>query len=104
MYPTLSRIARDVCAIPASSVPCERLFSGGAETATDRRARLGAERFEQLQVLKFAWRKSAVDRTAANSVVVEEVEEVLSKEFKELLHLDDEMAKWDCPAGEVVAV
>lgn len=100
MYPTLSRIAVDVCAIPASSVPCERVFSGGAETATDRRARLGAEHFEQLQVLKFAWRNSVVDHATTNSDLVEEV---LLEEFKELLSLDDEMASWDCQVDEVVA-
>jgi hypothetical protein len=101
MYPTLSRMARDVCAIPASSVPCERLFSCGAGTVTDRQACLGAERFEQLQVLKFAWRKSAVDCAATNSLIVEEV---LLEDFKELLHLDDEMATWDGAAGEVVVI
>lgn len=34
-YPTLACIAKDVCAIPATSVQCERLFSAGAEIATD---------------------------------------------------------------------
>ena len=34
-YLTLARIAMDVCTIPATSVPCEHLFSAGAEVATD---------------------------------------------------------------------
>ena len=35
VYPTLSRIAMDVCAIPTSSVHCEHLFSVGSKIATD---------------------------------------------------------------------
>jgi len=63
----------DVCAIPASSVPCEWPFSAGAEIATDRRSRLGSDKFEQLQVLKHAWRNSIVDMAATNSSIVEQV-------------------------------
>lgn len=88
----------DVCAIPASSVPCERLFSGGAETATNKRSRLGAECFEQLQMLKFLWRKSLVNSAQANSGIVEEV---LLNEYKDLLLVDEDMADWENEAGEV---
>jgi hypothetical protein len=56
IYPTLACIARDICAIPASSVPCERLFPAAAEIATDCHSRLGAVKFEYLQVLKHTWR------------------------------------------------
>ena len=49
------RIALDVLPCQASSVPCERLFSASKRTAVNRRASLGAKRFEELQVMKFAW-------------------------------------------------
>ena len=42
------------------------MFSASKQTATDRRARLGEEKFEQLQVLKFAWRNDISDFSAAN--------------------------------------
>ncbi|KIM63039.1 hypothetical protein SCLCIDRAFT_118381 [Scleroderma citrinum Foug A] len=54
-YPTLSHIAMDICAILATSVPCGQLFSTGAEIATNHHSCLGANRFEQLQILKHAW-------------------------------------------------
>lgn len=91
-YPTLARIAQDVCAIPATSVPCERLFSAGAEIATNRRNRLGADHFEHLQVLKYAWRQQIVDHAALNS---DTVEEVLLEQFKDCLC-------WDSKQAEVV--
>ena len=72
-YPTLARITKDVCAIPATSIPCEQPFSNGAEIATDRRNRLGAERFEQLQVLKHAWHHEIVDQVMLNSAFAEEI-------------------------------
>jgi hypothetical protein len=39
-YPCLSRIARDYLAIPATSVPAERVFSGGANLITNKRGSL----------------------------------------------------------------
>jgi hypothetical protein len=89
----------DVCAIPASSVPCERLFSAGGETATDRRSRLGAERFEQMQILKFLWRGSVADNAAGNSAIIEDI---ILKDFEELLRLDDEVSDWECDEDELV--
>jgi hypothetical protein len=74
VYPTLARIALDVLASPGSSVPCERLFSSSKQVADDRRARLGAKRFEELQLMKFAWRQSVGDCAAWNSGLVEEVD------------------------------
>ena len=90
-YPTLSRIAMDVCAIPATSVPCERLFSAGAEVATDRRSHLGADKFEQLQILKHAWRNDIVDSARLNSGTEEEYLDG----FQELFKRDAELVEWD---------
>jgi len=90
MYPTLAHIARDVCAVPASSVPCERLFSAGAEIATKRRSRLGSDRFEELQVMKHAWNPMLIDRARVNSNSVE-VEDISLEDFKELLQRDEEL-------------
>ena len=81
-YPMLARIAKDVCAVPATSVPCEHLFSGGgAKIATDRRSQLGADKFEHLQVLKHLWHSNVIDRATINLQDVE----VQLEEFKELL-------------------
>ena len=90
-FPTLSRIAMDVCAIPATSVPCERLFSAGAEVATDRRSRLGADKFEQLQILKHAWQNDIVDSAHLNSGTEEEYLDG----FRELFKRDAELVEWD---------
>jgi hypothetical protein len=38
-YPCLARIARDYLAIPATSVPAERVFSGGADLVTKKQDR-----------------------------------------------------------------
>jgi hypothetical protein len=53
-FPTFQRVALDFLPCQASSVACERLFSSGGEIATKQRAQLGAERFEELQIMKFA--------------------------------------------------
>jgi hypothetical protein len=42
-YPCLARIARDYLAIPATSVPAERVFSGGADLVTDKRGSLNED-------------------------------------------------------------
>jgi hypothetical protein len=69
----MSRVALDVIACQASSVPCERLFSASKQSADDRRVRLGASRFEELQLMKFAWRQDITDLAAWNSGLVEEI-------------------------------
>lgn len=99
-YPTLARIALDILPIQASSVPCERLFSGGQEVATKRRAQLGAERFEEIQMTKFAWRDDIYDHAAFNSRVVEEIDEMQT--YREMLNEDTEAAQWDMDEDEIV--
>jgi hypothetical protein len=92
LYPTLARIALDVLPCQASSVPCERLFSASKQTAVDRRASLGAKRFEELQIMKSTWRKNISDLAAWNSAQVEEVE---LEEYSEMLEAEDLAAEWD---------
>ncbi|KIK91935.1 hypothetical protein PAXRUDRAFT_148392 [Paxillus rubicundulus Ve08.2h10] len=92
IYLTLSQIAMDVCAIPTTSVPCERLFSAGAEIVTDCHSRLGGEKLECLEVLEHAWRDKVTDHAAANST---KINEVYLEDFRELLRTDNELAEWD---------
>jgi hypothetical protein len=44
-------------AIQGSEVPCERAFSAGKETITDRRSRLSADMVEALLILQFSLRR-----------------------------------------------
>ena len=88
-------------AIPTSSVPCEQLFSAAKLIATDRCSRLVAECFEELQIMKFAWKDTIQDFVAWNAVQVEE--EVNMGEFEELL-ADDIAAAWDEKLGDTFSV
>ena len=60
----------------------------------DRRARLKAEVFEQLQVVKAAWRTQIFDLAQLNS---KELEEVLDADdsFEDLFLEDEELREWD---------
>ena len=100
MYPTLRRIAIDYLACQASSVPCEWLFSGGGKVAMKWRAQLGAAWFEELQVLKFAWRNNVGDLATWNSVQVEDIDEM--KEYRDLLVADVEQDEWDKTEDEMI--
>jgi hypothetical protein len=71
------------------------------ETTTDHRSHLSAEYFEQLQMLKFSWRKSLADSAQANSGVVEEV---WLDEFKDFLLVDEGMVQWENEAGKVKTI
>jgi hypothetical protein len=92
LYPTLAQIALDVLPCQASSVPCERLFSASKQTADLRRASLGAKRFEELQIMKFAWRKNNPDHAAWNWAQIEEVQ---LGEYSEILEAEETSAEWD---------
>lgn len=50
-YPKLAKLAKKFLMIPATSVPCERVFSKAGELITDRRNRLSAKHVDQLLFL-----------------------------------------------------
>jgi hypothetical protein len=62
-YPTIYQIALDYLPIQATSVPCERVFSSSAETATKKRNRLHPILFEAMQILKFGYKKERLNFT-----------------------------------------
>jgi hypothetical protein len=61
---------------------------------------LGAERFEELQIMKFAWKNNVVDLPSWNSAQVEEVDNG-TKEFENLLAADKELGEWDQTEDEI---
>jgi len=97
----LRRVALDFLPCQASSVACERLFSAGGEIATKRRAQLGAERFEELQLMKFAWRGRIDNLALDNSEQVEEIVEDGIKEYRDFLAADRELEEWDVTEHEI---
>jgi hypothetical protein len=101
-YPTLAHIAKDVCSIPATSVPCEWRFSAGAEIATDQRSRLGADKFKKLQIMKHAWRDKVNDQATINSLDCEE--EVLLEDFKDLWARESEINGHEQFSDETVSL
>lgn len=54
-YPNLCLMACDYLAIPGSSAPCERIFSGAKNIVTDQRNRLLAETIRAVMCLKSWW-------------------------------------------------
>ena len=51
-YPTLSRMARDILAVPASTVASESAFCTGSRVLSDFRSRMTAETVEALVCLQ----------------------------------------------------
>ena len=80
----------------ASSVPCERLFSGTKQIATDRRASLGSVAFEELTMMKSAWGPDLYDMAAWTTA---QVQEVSMFDFEEMLVEDAECLAWDKDLG-----
>lgn len=95
LYPTLARIALDVLPSQASSVACERIFSGSKQIATDRRSRLGQTLFEKLVIMKSAWGPDLCNMAAWNTVQVEDVDSCDLLYFEDMLADDIECAAWE---------
>jgi hypothetical protein len=85
----------------ASSIACECLFSTGGEIATKRHAQLGAEQFEELQLMKFAWRDKIYDIALYNSKQVEEIDDSM-KEYQDFLANDQKLEEWDVSEHKIV--
>jgi hypothetical protein len=64
-----------------------------------RRAQLRATRFEELQMMKFAWRKDIDDIAALNSSQIEEIEDEIMQ-YKDMLVADQDLNHWDKSANE----
>jgi len=90
----MARIALDVLPsqAQASSVPCERLFSRSKQIATDRRACLGPQVFEELVIMKSAWGPELHDMAAWSAA---QVEEISLFDFEEMLAEEVECTAWD---------
>ena len=101
LHPTLHRIMLDYLPCQASSVPCEHLFSAGGEVVTKWQAQLGAAWFEELQMMKFAWRNNIGDLAAWNFAQVEEIDTKM-KEYEDMLIADWDFEEWDKSVDELV--
>lgn len=82
-------------------MPCERVFSGTKQVATDRRANLGPIVFEQLTMMKSAWGAKIYDAAAWNA---EQPEEVTLLDFEQMLIDDGDMAQWDKDSGSATHI
>ena len=103
LFPTLARIALDVLPCPASSVPCECLFSSSKQIADDQCSRLGSKQFEELQLMKFSWQNNIPDLAAWNSAQIEEIN-LDKKCYNELLALDEWTDECDKEVDKVVII
>jgi len=83
----------DVLPSQVSSIPCEQLFLGSKQIATDCQACLGSTVFEQLVIMGSAWRPDLYDMAAWTAFQQEEVEPFL--EFEEMLNDDHASWVWD---------
>jgi len=71
------------------------------QVADDRRSRLGSKKFEELQVMKFAWRDKITDLAAWNYGLTEEV---TLEEYKDMLAQDEWEAELDKVADEYIVL
>lgn len=88
-------MALDILPIPATSVPCERLFSRCKEASDDRRSRIDPATFEYMACLNNHWRSTLVDYARMNEEEMEEVMDLGMDDFKDLLLLEEEIQEWD---------
>ena len=82
-------------------MPCERLFSSAKQVADDRWSRLGAKKFEQLQVMKFAWKDKITDLAAWNYGLTEEI---VLEDYKDMLAQEEWEEELDKVAHEHIVL
>jgi hypothetical protein len=71
-YPTLSRIAQPLLAIPATSVASKKVFSQNSRIITDHRSNLKPEDISNLVLLKGSWSAVEVKKDRKRKLEVEE--------------------------------
>ena len=84
----LAHIALNILPCPAASTPSEHAFSAAGITANKHQSCLDADKFEELQIMKYTWCLQVKDVLSMNSNIVEEVNVDEYQEFRELLNAD----------------
>lgn len=79
-FPRLFQLSMTILAVPATSVPSERVFSSSGRTDTAARNRLSPELMEALQILKFNRRNNVLDFGSAIREDIQDLEHVLPEE------------------------
>ena len=77
-------------ALPSVVSTLRALFMASKQTATDLCARLGAQRFEELQLMKYAWKQSVIDFAECNSAPVK----ICLTEYEDLFTADKELQEF----------
>ena len=80
---------------PSIFCPLQAPFLHWETHWTNHHAHLGVDQFEQLQILKLAWKDDILDIAAWNPTEIEEVKADMMNEYQELLAVDNEAAQWD---------
>lgn len=70
MLPNLARMARDILAIPASSVSVERFFSSGSNIMSDKRTSLKDETFKFLMLIN-SWSKCLLAKVICDCPILD---------------------------------
>ncbi len=77
-------------------MPCERLFSGTKQVATEHRACLGPTLFEELTIMNAAWGADLFDIACSNGA---QVDDVSLLDFEQMLINDGDHLEWDKGVG-----
>ena len=78
-----------VLAVPATSVPSERVFSSSGRTSTSNRNRLAPLTMEMLQVVKFNHRNGVLDFSNIFTDNLPDLEAIVPEEMSDSKLVDD---------------
>lgn len=56
VYPTLHKFVKQYLSIPASSVPCERIFSKAGQILTEKRSRITSQKLKEMMFIQHNYR------------------------------------------------
>lgn len=89
-YPVVSKMARDILAVPCSAVGVERMFNSGRDVCTYRRGNLLSESVKEIMLVKHDYRRQETERIAREKAKEEDTyKEELRARVAEILTPDE---------------